>query len=187
MKIPRSLSLERKRRAWEMHQKFFKHHEIAEALGMKLSAVSRMLGRLNKSFRESLAADIEETKIRQIAQLEHLAREAYEAWERSKEAAKSVMQRKNLIQGQAVGGVEQTNVARDQDGDPRYLKECRECLEAIRKIIGADAPLKLQHSGEKDADAIKLDIASSKEQFLAELASLTGQIPAVVAGGEVQP
>ena len=172
MKIPKALSLERKRRAWELHQKFYKHHEIATELGMNLSAVSRMLARLNNEFKLKLAKDIEDVKSDQIARLEHIAREAYDAWERSKETNKSVRQKKAISNGQQLGITEQTNEAREQYGDPRYLKECREAMAEIRKITGADAAIKFQHSGDKDADAIKLDYSTTKAGFLAKLASL---------------
>jgi gas vesicle protein len=175
MKIPKALSLERKRQAWELHLQFYKHHEIAEKLNMKVSAVSRMLGRLNKQFKDKLQQDIEDVKYEQIARLEHIAREAFFAWERSKEDYEILRKSTGLMNGEPVGIGTAGKEIRDQYGDPRYLKEAREAMNEIRKIMGADAPLKIQHSGDKEADAIKLDYTTTLAGFLEELASLTKQ------------
>jgi hypothetical protein len=158
-----------------MHKQFKNSEEIAAALNMKPGAVRQMLSLLNKDFRKRLEADIDAVKFDQIARLEHIAKEAFDAWERSKETSKIIRQKKLLANGQSSSVTEQTNEMRDQDGDPRYLKTAMEALADIRKIIGADSALKLQHSGDSKADAIKLDYPTTKQQFLEELASLIKQ------------
>jgi hypothetical protein len=179
MKVqPKSLALEQKRKAWELHMQYKTHQEIADALKMNLPAVHKMLGRMNRAFKDSLAADIEKEKLDQIARHRNIAREAHEAWERSKQNSKAVRQKKGTVNGQPHPVIEQIIDAREQYGDPRYLEVEMKSLEAIRKITGADSPIKIQHSGDKNADAIKLEYSATKAGFLAELAILTGQVQA---------
>jgi hypothetical protein len=190
MKIPKSLSIERKRLVWEYHNQFLTNHEIAERVNahykdnpeakhivLNTNAVSKILNRLNKSFQASLKTGIEEIKVEQVAKLLHLAREAYQAWERSKLSSKNVKKKailKNNENGKTTTlPTEKTTQAKDQGGNPRYLAEVRKCLEDIRRIVGADAPLKFKLSGDSDSDAIKLE--TTFEGFMGKLARLAEQ------------
>ena len=92
---------------------------------------------MTAEYRERHYEDVDKVKAEQISQLAHMADESYQAWERSKEASKLVRQKDNH------NGVETTKEAREQDGDPRYLSETRKALEDIRKIVGADARIKI--------------------------------------------
>ncbi len=173
MKLSKEAKLELKQKAWEMHKQFKSSDEIAKALDMKPGAVRQMLSRLNKDFRKRFEDDIDEIKFEQIAKLEHIAREAFDAWERSKEVSKTIRQKKMVGDPAKISGItEQTNEARDQDGDPRYLKTAMEAMADIRKIIGADSPAKIQHSGDKEGNAIKLEYEATRAGFLEELALL---------------
>lgn len=171
MRINKEIRLQREKTAWELRQKMWSQDKIAEELGITQSGVAKLLKRLTLRYAESFSEDIETVKAEQVAQLENIAFEAMQAWERSKEAA-NVVRVKRPLQGTSGEG-EQTKEARDQDGDPRYLATAMKAKEDIRKILGADAPTKLQHAGDKDGDAIKIDITSTKARLLAKLSSLS--------------
>jgi predicted transcriptional regulator len=154
MKIPKEISKERERVVWSLRQKCWTQERIAEYLEISQSAVAKILLRLNQRYSKELNEDIERVKTEQLAQLEHIADEAMQAWERSKEAAKTVRVKKGLGRDNQDG--EQTNEARDQDGDPRYLTVAMKAKEDIRKITGSDAPTKSEISG-KDGKPIETE------------------------------
>ncbi len=146
-KLPKSVMLERRRMIWDMRQKFMTHEAIGQQLGISQQAVSKVLRLMTKKYAERHMEDIDRIKAEQVAELEHVAYEAYQAWDRSKEASKMV-RKKSLLSGAS----EQVLESRDNDGDPRYLQIAMKAKEDIRKIVGADAPLKVdaRYSGLDD-------------------------------------
>lgn len=148
--IPKALSLERRKKAWDLRVKNYTYDEIAKELGISETAVAKILNKVTKKYFDDHLADVEKVKSEQIAQHEHIAKEAYRAWERSKEVAKTIRKENSTANGQALGLGKQTVEARDQDGDPRYLAEYMKAKDHIRKIIGADAPIKSEFTGKLD-------------------------------------
>ncbi len=143
MKINKSLSLERKSSIWELRQQCWTQERIAKKLEISQKTVSKILYRINKEYAKRHEEYVDRVKSEQVGQLEYIADEAVQAWERSKDACKVVRQKKAISSdGSPIGLSEQTQEARDQDGDPRYLMTAMKAKEDIRKITGADAPVK---------------------------------------------
>ncbi len=122
MKTPHEITLERERKVWRLRLKSWSQENIAAELGITQSAVSQILKRLFERYYEENMVEIEQVKVEQVAQLEYIASEAMRAWVRSKKNS----QRKN---------------------DVRYLSAAMKAKEDIRKILGIDAPSKIEHSG----------------------------------------
>lgn len=133
-KIPRALILEREKRVWEMRMRGATYERIANEIGVTFGGVSKILQRLHKRYREKNMDSIEKMKFEQIGELSNIADEAYQAWERSKKSA-----------------------SEDHEGDPRYLSVYIKAKEDMRKIVGADAPLKQELTG-KDGKSINVDM-----------------------------
>lgn len=117
--IPKALVVERRRKIWQLRMKGWTYEAIAKKLGISDSAVSKALNVITKRYSERHMEDVDRIKAEQVASLEQVASEAYRAWLRSKKKKQ------------------------DEYGDPRYLVIFMKAKEDIRKIVGADAPKKV--------------------------------------------
>lgn len=125
MKLPKEVSRQREQEVWDLRIKCWTQERIAAKLQISQPAVAKILKRLTERYSRNLNDDIERVKLEQISQLEHIASEAMQAWDDSKQEI-------------AVS----KDFTRYFPGDPRYLTAAMEAKEDIRKIIGADAPIK---------------------------------------------
>lgn len=115
--------------------------DIASELGLSEATVSRDLKVLHKEWLAGSQVGFSKARARELAKIDRLEREYWEAWKRSR-----------------TGG---------QAGDPRFLTGIQWCIERRCKIMGIDAPTKM------DLRINELDAAI--EQGLAKLAA-TGQM-----------
>ncbi len=105
------------------------------------------LGRVRKGVQARLCETAEEETVLQLAQLEHIQSEAMSAWEQSKGQARTVTKRQigdgsaPAGQGGSVGA-EYTTRLEEQAGETAYLRTAMAAMEARRKILGIDAPIK---------------------------------------------
>lgn len=116
MKTLPEVTLDREQKAWELRLNSWTQQRIALELGISQSAVSQILKRLLERYMYENLEEIECFKAEQIAQLENVAFEAMQAWERSK----------------------------IKNGDVRCLAIALKAKEDIRKILGIDSPSKLK-------------------------------------------
>lgn len=156
----REVTRERERRAWELRQKSWTEQRIADALGIDQATVSRMLRRVEDKLAKEFAAGAERIKAQHTARLEHIADEAYQAWERSQENAETetVVNEVVSLQGteETLDDEQQpvrvkkcvvpadkattTRTSKGQAGDPRFLDQARGALADIRDIWGVESP-----------------------------------------------
>ncbi len=101
-------------RAFKLRVKGWSQCKIAGKLGMTQQGVSKALKRATCRYTKAFLADIRHVKNEQVAQLEHIAHEAIEAWYKSK-----------------TGSTNENN-----HGDPRYLAEFRKAKQNIRETLG---------------------------------------------------
>lgn len=146
----KEVALERRRKAWALRQRFYTYEEIGKELKVTPQAVQRMLARMHAGYQRRHLEDIDRIKTEQIAEHEHLAHEAFQAWERSKAAGKAVKRKTKSLGGNEspridLGVMEETKDIKDQYGDPRYLDMAMKAKQAIRKIVGLDAPIKIDN------------------------------------------
>lgn len=151
-KVPKEVTTERDRRAWELRQKGWTTRHIAEELTVDHSTICRALSRVETRLAKQFEQDALRIKARHTAQLEHIADEAMQAWERSKLDAE--MERVTDKDVTLDGGMEGTKVMlpatetttvhekRGQAGNPSFLSEARAAQADIRSIWGLDAPKK---------------------------------------------
>lgn len=133
-------------KAWEYRIQLWSLGRIATELGVETITVSKWLEKTRDEVADGLQEEARRVTAEQIQQLGYIADEAMQAWHRSKEASKRVA-RSQTQEGSAnpsnVGQVTTTSqVAVDQDGDPRYLDVAMRALGDIRKLVGAEAPAK---------------------------------------------
>ena len=154
--IPKAITIEREKKAWKMRIRGATYEAIAEELGITFGGVKNILSRLHKRYRDSHMDDVEKCKLEQIGELQNIAHEAYTAWERSKRL--KVIKKKRAIgkDGKFIGLLHSTEETYEQEGDTRYLLVYLKAKEDLRKIIGADAPAKYEHTG-KNGSSIQVE------------------------------
>lgn len=132
--------------AARMYLKGYSYDEIAVELGVSKSTVSRTLAPFLAEWDRQTRADVQEIKAREVARLDHLLLEYWEAWERSKKPQKSSTVR--------TGGAADDDSARrdtlatvrstERNGDPRFLTGVQWVIDRRIKLYGLDEPAGLE-------------------------------------------
>lgn len=124
-----------------------------------------------------------EWKAKELHTIELLEAEAMEAWERSKREGQSMTGDINDT-GASVGGRRVTRVRRD--GDPRWIEAMIKLQERKARLLGLDAPIRLDASVKAD-EVATLDTlrAAYRERVEAEIRNTTPR-PTVVDVETVQ-
>lgn len=178
--IPKALILEREKKVWAMRVRGATYERIAKELGITFVAVHKILDRMHQRYIKRNMDSVQKCRQEQIAELTHIADEANQAWERSKKT--KVIKKKRAIgkDGKYIGGMQSSEETYEQEGDPRYLQVYMKAKEDLRKIIGADAPNKNEHTG-KDGGAIKFEDQNkidARDQLKNLLSNVLDKLPA---------
>lgn len=112
---------------------------IADKFGVNQSTISRDLAAIRKEWMKSAVLDFNEAKAREIAKIDRLEMEYWQAWQESKEAT-----RKTAVKGKGSGKkpdyLEKTETIEERHGNSQYLAGVQWCIEQRLKIYGAYAP-----------------------------------------------
>ena len=142
---PKRSSLERvdhKRSIARLYKTGWGQMEIARELGISQSQVSRDMAALRKEWLESALVDVDESRAKELAKLDHLESEYWRAWERSQEEAETFTDA-----DKARGGGYTYKIER-RDGNPAFLSGVMDCIRKRCDILGVGAP-KEQDIGDK--------------------------------------
>ena len=132
----------RQLRAMELRVLGWSQPRIAADLGITQAAVCKLLKRVETRALRELAETLGRQKAQQAFRLEHLFAEAIRAWHASQ--ADSTRRRQRQTHGaDGPGATVAELIVENQHGDPRYLDEARKALADARKLMGLDAPQKL--------------------------------------------
>ena len=137
--------------------------QMAEALGVSPAIISQDLRFLLDKWDSFFIEAIDDKKKRELAKLDLVELEAWDAWRRSKTG----FQRTTITtKGQVVTKGEQgktsfeslrpaeTRIRTEESaGNPRYLKIVLECIAQRRKILGLDTPDALDLNFNIDTDS----------------------------------
>lgn len=147
-KVKKEISVQRETTAWDLRtRKGYTHAKIAEDLGLERSAVTKILRRVSSRASKEMLDEAVEEKITQIAQLHTIVEESMQAWERSKDAAKTMTQYLRAISIEGANGEQKNTTLKveEQAGDARYLETAMKAMAEIRKLLGIDSPAKLMN------------------------------------------
>lgn len=100
---------------------------------------------LEGRWKESALRDISEAKAQELAKLDELEREAWAAWHRSYGQRKSTSTERRT--GGRMAGDKARVQTEDVVGDPRFLTIIIDCQQRRAKMLGLDAPAKVEASG----------------------------------------
>lgn len=127
----RQLEIEQRRRqVAELSLKGHNQYEIAARLDVGQATVSEDLKRLRAAWRESGVRDFDSLVAEQMNTLAMIQREAWEAWERSKQPA-------HTATTQGTGEEQKTRqTLKRQHGDPRFLEQVHKCMARACALLG---------------------------------------------------
>lgn len=108
--------------------------EIAHELKISQPTVSREIKTLVTEWRQERVYDINEAKAKELAKLDVLEVEYWEAWRRSQGETEKT------TSGSMVGGSVRYSVTETQVGDPRFLDGVFKCIKGRCEILGVEAP-----------------------------------------------
>jgi predicted transcriptional regulator len=131
-------------RAWELYaERGRSQPQIAAELGISQGAVSKALKRAEREALAHLRNKVTVHKMRQLARLEYIYRCSLEGFERSiGERVRTVTRAKTEGGDVTERRAEVHRV--EHAGDPQWLREALRALAAQRRLLGLDAPAKLQ-------------------------------------------
>lgn len=162
-----------RRRIADLYLQGWIQADIAAECEINQSTVSRDLKALHQQWLDSALVDISFAKAQELAKIDRLEREYWTAWERSCENAETetrkakgkARQYQDEETGQFVAEqpAEVTKQSKGQAGDPRFLAGVQWCIERRCKLLGIDAPQKLEHSGAVDLIMVDWDDANGTE------------------------
>jgi len=126
-----------RRRTADLYLQGWLQTAIAEEIKTSQATVSRDLKALQKDWLKSALRDFDKAKSQELAKVDRLEREYWDAWQRSCEDAET------LVKDGTPEKVEKLKrTSKGQAGDPRFLQGVQWCIEKRCKILGIDAPVK---------------------------------------------
>lgn len=133
-----------RRRIADLYLQGWIQADIAAELSISPATVSRDLAALRRDWLESALVDFDEAQSRELAKINRLEREYWEAWERSTgERKRTSTKQVDLVDGKRKEAQIQTD---EMLGDPRFLAGVQWCIEQRMKIFGLEAARKLDLS-----------------------------------------
>lgn len=130
------------------------------------------LAAIRERWKKRSESSIMEQISKELASLDKIESEAWEAWKRSQGKAETLTRKGKKAAGSSAGAdgkgesgetIEVTKREEDQIGDPRFLAEARACVVERRKMMGLDKPSRIKVSTAPDPE----DVIAAMEARLA--------------------
>ena len=112
--------------------------EIAAKFDVTQATISRDLEAIRQQWVENALVHFDQIKARELARIDKLERENWQAWERSQKDAETVTKKMGKD-----GDKQATIITKGQVGDPQFLRGVQWCIEQRLKIYGVYEAVKL--------------------------------------------
>lgn len=116
--------------------------EIAVHFGINQSSISRDIKAIQKAWLNQAVSSFDVMQSRELARIDQLEREYWDAWERSCQSLETTAVVKGRMNDGKMIGDEATKTIKTQAGDPRFLNGIQWCIEQRLKIFGGYAVVK---------------------------------------------
>lgn len=137
---------------------------IADSLGVSQSTVSRDLRELRAFWRESAIRDFDELVAEQLAKIDALEAEYWQAWQRSLKVKETI---RNESGENDKGPWTKTITSREVlIGESSYLAGVERCIAARCKLLGLDKPAKSEVEISSNEGLSKETIETIKSKIL---------------------
>lgn len=131
----------RKYKIAELYTKGMNQRDIAAQVGTSQQFVCREIRKILNAAKEKMFIDIDDYKRDTMQKTEHIISEALDSWRKSKEKYASKTVNYAYDNGKAV---KQSKSVKKENGDPKYLDVANKAIERRCKILGLDAPQKIE-------------------------------------------
>ena len=115
--------------------------EIAQALGTTQEMVCYDLKAVQRQWQENYAHRLDELKAKELAKIDNLEKNYWEAWQQSLKPTQITSSGKK---GSTVSVNKRTE---QRNGNPAFLQGVQWCVDRRIKLLGLDAPVKAELSG----------------------------------------
>jgi hypothetical protein len=138
-----------RRQTAEWYLKGWTQQQIADAISddperhytLSRVQISNDLAAIRKDWQASAVRNFDEAQAQELAKVDLLELEYWQAWERSCQDAETRTRKQRLADEGEVKEI--TKVTKGQAGDKRFLDGVQWCIERRCKILGLDAPQKI--------------------------------------------
>ena len=140
-------------------------YQIAEKLGISQATVSRDIKVLIRYWKIMQQKNVDSLKEQELAKINKLEVEAWEAWEKSKTQFRSTtIKRQGLTKENIETLPAETTVrTEDQCGDPRFLQSVQWCIQRRIEIFGLNSPLEVNVATHPRITEIEVSTDEEKE------------------------
>ncbi len=144
----------------ELYCRGLSQKEIAKELGIHVTTVCKAMKIAIEQWKGKLEETAEEIKAIQLAKIDAVEEEAWQAWERSKKNAIE-RKRKVIVDDEGKETVERLHGENKRDGDPRWLDLITKQIALRLKVLGILEPKAEMQSG--GAQLIEVVISNRDE------------------------
>jgi hypothetical protein len=175
-----------------MLRRGYTHSMVAERLGVARSMVSYDFQVVMKQIIADRTADTEAIIAAKLQEYAEVKREAWEAWERSKEDVTRRTREgssRSDGKGESSEGKRVSETTEIRTGDPRYLETVLNCLKAERELLGLNPAKQLEMRGKVEAQVLDINRLLAEVAGLADAARMDpadeaiGKLPGSVQDG----
>lgn len=114
--------------------------EICREIGIDRAFAYKLYKEIETQWMESARRSLDEFKAEELARIDTLEAEAWDAWNRSKKDAMERRQEWGYDQQGEMRRTAQKALSRNRDGDARFLAVVMECIDRRCKLLGLDSP-----------------------------------------------
>lgn len=123
--------------------------EIGEMLSLSQPQISYDLKLIQKEWAKKTTFNLDEYKKKELARIDLIEREAWIEWDRSKKEIESRTTKAMGVKKDKKGklsssAIDNTNKTQGRIGDSKFLEVVLKCIERRCKLLGIDAPAKVE-------------------------------------------
>lgn len=128
-----------------MYLKGMYQSDIAAELGLSQGQISNDIKIIQKRWQSQTSLNLDEAKSKELARIDILEREFWQAWETSKSERTKARQEIGTTKDPQTGKpvINKSSMEKEQrDGNPAFLQGVLNCIDRRCKLLGIDAPTK---------------------------------------------
>ena len=150
-------TLARRERVAYLYLQGWTQHRIGQEYGVVQQVISDDLHAVRAMWRESLIRNFDDARAQELAKIDRVELEYWEAWERSQHPAETTDTERDSA-GKSKASVRRVG----QSGNPRFLEGVERCIEKRCKLLGLNAPEK-QEVDILDTRVVRLPVKAQTE------------------------
>lgn len=146
--------------------------EIAVRLGRSRGQISKDVQKLVEQWQKEAVRNVDELRAEELANNRLIEEEAWRGWDLSLQDGGKIVERLPRGEDEQADADPKTGFLKErtsyaQCGDPRFLETLRKLAEDRRKMLGLDAPSRLDVSGKVEVEDARARLAAKIDRLAA--------------------